>query len=80
MVSRRRGQKVPPKDDELVDFEISSQLVGTGAYSTIWRAYSKKGPFPINSSQSEQEERKTNQEKLLWSVVCFAKYNSPQSH
>jgi len=60
MVSRRRGQKVPPKDDELVDFEISSQLVGTGAYSNIWRAYSKKDPsLLIVAKVSRKNARRT---------------------
>jgi len=60
MVSRRRGQRVPPKDDEVVDFEISSQLVGTGAYSSIWRAYSKKDPnLLLVAKVSKRNARRT---------------------
>jgi len=60
MVSRRRGQRVPPKDDELVDFEVSPQLVGTGAYSSIWRAYSKKDPnLLLVAKVSKRNARRT---------------------
>jgi len=60
MVSRRRGQRGPPKDDELIDYEISSQLVGTGAYSTIWRAYSKKDPGLLLAAKvSKKNARRT---------------------
>jgi len=60
MVSRRRAIKVPPTDDELCDFEISSELVGTGAYSTIWKAVSKKDPqLPLVAKISKKNARRT---------------------
>jgi len=52
---------MPPKDDELNDFEISNELVGTGAYSTIWKAVSKKDPhLPLVAKISKKmhEEQK----------------------
>jgi len=51
---------LPPKDEELSEFEISSDLVGTGAYSTIWKAVWKKDPtLPIVAKISKKNARRT---------------------
>jgi len=60
MVSRRTAIKMPPIDDELSDFEISSELVGTGAYSTIWKAVWKKDPqLSLVAKISKKKARRT---------------------
>jgi len=51
---------MPPKDEELNDFEILSELVGTGAYSTIWKAVWKKDPqLPLVAKISKKNARRT---------------------
>jgi hypothetical protein len=63
MVSRRRTVRMPPKDDELNEFEISNELVGTGAYSTIWKAVSKKDPhLPLVAKISKKKCSKNKKE------------------
>jgi len=60
MVSRRTTIKMPPKDDELSEFEILSELVGTGAYSTIWKAVWKKDPqLQLVAKISKKNARRT---------------------
>lgn len=54
---------MPPKDDELSEFEISNELVGTGAYSTIWKAVSQKDPhLPLVAKISKKKCSKNKKE------------------
>jgi len=60
MVSKKRTVRMLQKDDELNEFEISNELVGTGAYSTIWKAVSKKDShLPLVAKISKKNARRT---------------------
>eukprot|EP01124_Arcella_intermedia_P001399 TRINITY_DN1075_c0_g1_i2.p1 TRINITY_DN1075_c0_g1~~TRINITY_DN1075_c0_g1_i2.p1 ORF type:complete len:311 (+),score=49.03 TRINITY_DN1075_c0_g1_i2:109-1041(+) len=62
---KHKKKHAPPKDNELKEFHLTNDLVGSGAYSHIWRAVSKGDPsLPLVAKVSSKTARRTRKNYL----------------